>query len=716
MAACGRARQTAVLARWNARFFKPSSLKTLGLCVQLGHRPGERCAEPVQLHTEFIVLHTNGIHEVAVDACECEHRVTAGLPEEQLLHAGWFPATDDRPRTCATTELLDNFVTQTYQAKTTMYDFDLVLEKITNNTGIKPPNRYHAFLRMVREYAHLLMLKRAGRGHAKSGVMGTKQGELAVKCPSCPWLGENLLEGWENAPPGSQFLYIMFLAIDACFRLKRRLISSERKDPSLGYGWSYMVETTAYRNHLLMVTDQQEMSTCSGLAALDYANTKFSRGYSATGVGMGVCARHEFVEPNGIGDLQRGERYVNMDWILACILLHWHALLCKIISYDIACQWSINLKSRLKKLPAGVALHFILKFLRFAIPKMHIKGHLIGCQDEFSLNLIPGSGQTCGEGIERPWAHIGGVGSSTKEMGPGSREDTLNSHWGSWNWQKIVGLGEQLRTRLDRTKDEYAAQMAGFTEFSLQQQERVPEWRAMVVEYEKGGKKNPYQMTKRGKHNLDFGGRDTVRAGVPSIHSVSPGTFISAGLEIEDSHWTTTTPTAPGCRRRVRVQVELKKAGTMAQKIDILALRRSLNSSIQRFRKLQATYTPVAIVALGRRQNMPEDEQPENVPLFLPSALTRAEREGTETMKALSSIENALRDAQCSTALERLRLQLHVKSRLFLYKELQARNQGANTRARTIVARNESKIWLHLEKYQMAREARRLLVDGDAGK
>jgi hypothetical protein len=52
------------------------------------------------------------------------------------------------------------------------------------------------------------------------------------------------------------------------------------------------------------------MSTCSGLAALDYANTKFSRGYSSTGVGMGVCARHEFIQPNGVGDLQRGERFV----------------------------------------------------------------------------------------------------------------------------------------------------------------------------------------------------------------------------------------------------------------------------------------------------------------------------------------------------------------------------------------------------------------------
>jgi hypothetical protein len=59
-----------------------------------------------------MVLHTNGLHEVAVDACDCESRCSAGPPEEQLQRAGWFPATDHRPRTCATFEVLDNFLLQ----------------------------------------------------------------------------------------------------------------------------------------------------------------------------------------------------------------------------------------------------------------------------------------------------------------------------------------------------------------------------------------------------------------------------------------------------------------------------------------------------------------------------------------------------------------------------------------------------------------------------
>lgn len=51
------------------------------------------------------------------------------------------------------------------------------------------------------------------------------------------------------------------------------------------------------------------MCTCTGLAALDHANTKYSWGYATTGVGLGVCARHEFVQKNGAVDLQKGERY-----------------------------------------------------------------------------------------------------------------------------------------------------------------------------------------------------------------------------------------------------------------------------------------------------------------------------------------------------------------------------------------------------------------------
>ena len=105
----------------------------------------------------------------------------------------------------------------------------------------------------------------------------------------------------------SRFLYWLFLAIDACFKLKCRIVSSEKKDPGLATGWLYFVEVKPYRRYLLTVTDQKEISTCTGLSALDHANTRYNTGLATTGSGIGCCARHELIEAGGVGDLQVGE-------------------------------------------------------------------------------------------------------------------------------------------------------------------------------------------------------------------------------------------------------------------------------------------------------------------------------------------------------------------------------------------------------------------------
>jgi hypothetical protein len=111
------------------------------------------------------------------------------------------------------------------------------------------------------------------------------------------------------------------------------------------------------------------------------------------------------------------------------------------ISYDIVCQWWKLLMERLRELPPLVRYFLILPMVVFVIPKLHIHAHTLTCNVLYSLNLVPGSGQTDGEGIERPWANIGGIASSTRIMGPGARHDTVDDHWGHWNWQKLISLG-----------------------------------------------------------------------------------------------------------------------------------------------------------------------------------------------------------------------------------------------------------------------------------
>jgi hypothetical protein len=113
-----------------------------------------------------------------------------------------------------------------------------------------------------------------------------------------------------------------------------------------------------------------------------------------------------------------------------------------VFSYDIACQWSRNLKKRMPQLPKCMQIDMDkLRRAKFVLPKFHIYNHGTKCQTKFSLNFLRWSARTNGEDPERWWAHINPVSMSTREMGPGARHDTIDDHARAWNWRKIVNFG-----------------------------------------------------------------------------------------------------------------------------------------------------------------------------------------------------------------------------------------------------------------------------------
>lgn len=61
-------------------------------------------------------------------------------------------------------------------------------------------------MRIVREWRHVRLLKRMGRGHSETGVKGTKEGECAVLCPACPQPGMNLPENWQERDESEQYV------------------------------------------------------------------------------------------------------------------------------------------------------------------------------------------------------------------------------------------------------------------------------------------------------------------------------------------------------------------------------------------------------------------------------------------------------------------------------------------------------------------------------
>lgn len=198
-------------------FFEHVTLKALGLRIQLGHAPGQVCPKPRRaFNDDFVVMDSHAIHEVSLNFCGCSNAVAH---VQQLLRISWFPSTTANPKTAATFRLLEEFHILSFESKVSAYEFYNALTRRTNNTGLAPvkvskhvdqhgrneanvitQSRYECFMRMLREWRHLTMLKWSGRGHDPKGLDATVEGECAVLCPACPHPGKNLPDNWENAP------------------------------------------------------------------------------------------------------------------------------------------------------------------------------------------------------------------------------------------------------------------------------------------------------------------------------------------------------------------------------------------------------------------------------------------------------------------------------------------------------------------------------------
>ncbi len=121
--------------RWNGSFFEDDSLKCLGLHLQLGHWD-IHCINPCPGPSNFMVLHINGIHKVAIDFCACEHQRPDCM---QCLRFNWYLATTRTPRSCATIEMLEHFHIQMLCRKILAYEYYRGLNNASDNTDINLP-------------------------------------------------------------------------------------------------------------------------------------------------------------------------------------------------------------------------------------------------------------------------------------------------------------------------------------------------------------------------------------------------------------------------------------------------------------------------------------------------------------------------------------------------------------------------------------------------
>ncbi|KAJ7509367.1 hypothetical protein B0H11DRAFT_2184477 [Mycena galericulata] len=163
---------------WKEDMFERTTLKALGLRIQLGHgKPGKgrrgRCVLASEAVDDyFVVVAANGIHERSPTTS------SSYGPDGFRLRARIL-APQRRSR------------------------IDLALNSTTPWRGRPTIRERKQFGIDTTSFSAWRMLKPVGRGHAPDGVDGTKDGECALLCPACPQPGKNLPPNWKNAPKES---------------------------------------------------------------------------------------------------------------------------------------------------------------------------------------------------------------------------------------------------------------------------------------------------------------------------------------------------------------------------------------------------------------------------------------------------------------------------------------------------------------------------------
>ncbi|KAJ7017666.1 hypothetical protein C8F04DRAFT_1200144 [Mycena alexandri] len=657
---------------WTGRFFQKILLKSLGLRIQLGHWEGRRtCTVPERAAgDDFVIVHDHGVHKVGLDFCGCGR---GGQKALQLLRAGLFPSTVINPRTAATFEVLDRFELLSYESKSSTFEFYHSLargdeqyrpegerNRVDACIGAYLQDRYHEFRRMTREWSNLQMLKRAGCGHNPGGIGATEPGSCALLCPACPHPGKNLPPDWKQQTD-KQFLYALFLAMDANFRLKRKDVSTEEKDPGLGDGPVVLL-------------------------ALGYAS--------------------------GVGDLQFGERIAGTELVRF------------FVSYDIACQWHINIWTRMNSYTREIQIVDDKTFVVFLVPKFHLPAHIEACNIKFSFNLTRYVGQTDGEAPERGWANANPLAGSTREMGPGARRDKLNEHFNDLNWKKTIGLGRALEKKVRKAVPEMVAATRAFEDMERSLRaageegdvEAVEVWTKMATEWEKdAAKPNPFETLRKDDHlakvRRDLAEEAAARAAegeedegevVDEMHVTE---MIAMGLKLEEHQRTLgfdmaamgQHPTDDQCR-------------TMVERTS--KLRRKIDAWV----KHQERFTP-RVIALRKREDAARVRtartqvvpgvKVQDLRLWLPSAIMKVPgaRQRKYCTPEIQRYEFRLRVGQAHEALHEIRRQLIVRTHLYKYKDKQSFGVRANTRSKDKIDAVNDRIRRVVAAYRAARVA-----------
>ncbi|KAF9020723.1 hypothetical protein BDZ89DRAFT_1138473 [Hymenopellis radicata] len=466
-----------------------------------------------------------------------------------------------------------------------------------------------------------------------------------------------------------------------------------------------------------------------------------STGLRATGVGGCICARHELVRPLGIGDLMKGERYSNMDYIFWASILY-VTLLWIMLSYDVGCQWRVHLLDRKPLLP-DVLQHDESEgrpapSVRVGLPVWHGGAHVEKCATEHSLRYKTGAAMTDGEGIERVWSRLNPKAMATKEMHQDGRHENIEEAIDAHNFDKCMGLGVLLDKRLEVSLEELEVQIRSHGEATSSLEEGVQdEWTASLHKWHAEEDMpsldrkaaNPYVSTWE-RESLS---KKTIEADLEEEEKAEQEKEAAAEAEADadaDADASVTTKKKKTRRnarksatvlltmgadirsRQLRItsmlKARVKLSGTETDRVQ--ARRRTVLRSVQKFRELQAIHMPNVSELLAKDPN-PTGEPilAENIKLWMPSDVPAQDRD-TFVKPYLVRMETLLQREQCSNALLKMRLKLHAKNHIIRFRDKNVSGQKRSSRARTLIDRVSDQVDFFAAQYRCAQGALASLV------
>lgn len=687
--------------KWNDSFFEPTTLKQCGLRINLAHE-GSPCPHTSSA-TEVTVIHWNGVQVVELAFCHCPNRSTS---LEQLLLAGFWPATLKKIRTLFTIELLEDFHHHALASRKSALDYWSV---VCRKSDAFFPERIPSYLSQLSTatqfYRYVTALIHSGQAFGVDAYLqtGRRPGLVAMPCVACPEPGFNMPENWQNTPAHRAFVHRLFLHQDANFRnqLKSK-IKRDREDVSLFEGRGFYPCAEDFKKYLESVTNSDEKSECSNLKAVSLQNMVKFKHMEVTGV-MAVVCRHDCFRPGGQNDLQKGERYANADYALAGAL-SWAPVPNQVAhTYDIVCQYSKKLGERFRN--HFPALLPIVQNLHHAIPKKHIVGHLEECQIRWSCNHLPGFGRVYGEGIEAIWAEDNQQSSSLREMNAGHRHEVIEDNHMDWNIRKNQRMVKSTHAHYIEAVDEFTTALLAYEAASdglspeviseLRAKELTPyrnsngEWESV---YKSQRSKYPSQaQIARNLLNEELQINLQLNSKLSHLGSGSLVTLLQTGIQLQTSQYdlrvkTNLVPDNPDSREHQALETQ----------------RLKLRQSLKRWVKELSIRFP----SLGEATEFEalSYDEPENATVGLPSDFSFKQRQQLGLTDA-GAIEIKLRCGQANDALDSLRDDIRTEVTARSGKKKHAFGTVSTTRASTLLQRIQRKKIRSADLYIMARQA-----------